>query len=105
MQGGYHVIFLSRESSVQPFVRTIPPLKCADEMAQALLKTSDGNIRFCEDAQKKITPVWGLLQQAVIDKRLLTLHYVTVFEYLAYLEAVARALEVCDSSCGKHFCD
>lgn len=47
-----------------------------------------------DTAQSSLMPVWQLLQKSLAEKRLITIHFVTVFEYLAYLEAVAAMVKV-----------
>lgn len=45
-------------------------------------------------AQSALKPVWELMQKCIAENRLVTIHFVNVFEYLAYLEAAAAVMKV-----------
>jgi hypothetical protein len=94
MQAGYHVIFLSRSSSLQPFVRRLPSLREAAGMLDILSPTTDGSIDLSAAARDAISPMWDVAVDAIKGKKLHTIHFSTVFEYLAYLEVVAQAMRV-----------
>lgn len=85
---------LARQTSLQPFVRCLPALSSADALASVVKEGAEGGLHVAGAAQSSLKPVWELLQQCIAEKRLVTIHFVTVFEYLAYLEAAAAVLTV-----------
>lgn len=93
-QAGYNVIFLTRISARQPFVRQLPSLQSAAGLAELLETDSSQSAKLSEHVQQKIGPDWPLIEQVLRSQRLLTIHFSTVFEYLAYLEAIATDMEV-----------
>lgn len=64
------------------------------ELADVVEKSSEGQLQVTDTAQRHLNPAWGLLQSSVAEKKLITINFVTLFEYLAYLEAVAAVLKV-----------
>jgi hypothetical protein len=78
---------------MQPFARCLPPLASAQELT-SIIEGSADELHVTASAQSYLQPVWQLLQTSISEKRLITIHFGTVFEYLAYLETVAAALKV-----------
>lgn len=95
MQAGYHVVFLTRQSARQPFVRQLPSLCSADVLAELLEASDSATIQLNDLAKQRIEPFWPLINDVLKNHRLLTIHFSTVFEYLAYLEAIAHDLQAC----------
>eukprot|EP00892_Ulva_mutabilis_P007676 jgi/Ulvmu1/5280/UM022_0074.1 len=93
LQAGYDVVLLTRQSARQPFIRQLPSLRNADALGELLQPSESTGIRLCETVRQKILPSWPLIQDVLKNGRLLTVHFSTVFEYLAYLEAIARKLQ------------
>ena len=94
MQAGYFVVHLARQTSLQPFVRCLPALSSADALSCTIQGSCEGGLHVTGSAQNALKPVWELMQKCIAEKRLVTIHFVTVFEYLAYLEAAAAVMKV-----------
>jgi hypothetical protein len=90
------VIFLSRSGSVQPFANHLPTVRCAADLT-ALIRSGEDDSRsvgLTEGAQQALGALWPLYKQVHMEHRLLTVHFTTLFEYLKYLEVIARCLHV-----------
>ena len=99
LQAGYAVIYLARKGCCQPFVNHLPPKESGSDFANFVPLRSDAQTAS-HDAHAGATTlcpehVVALAHQVLSDHRLLTVHFTTVFEYLAYLEVIAIALKVC----------
>jgi hypothetical protein len=94
MQAGYCVVHLSRKTSLQPFVRCLPAMTSAHALFAMVQESPEEGLRVTSTARNSLKPVWQLLKKSIEEKMLMTIHFATVFEYLAYLEAVAAALKV-----------
>lgn len=77
-------------------------MSSAHALSSIVEGTSEAGLHVTSTAQSNLKPVWQLLQKCIAEKRLVTIHFVTVFEYLAYLEAVAAVLKVPHASHAPH---
>ena len=93
MQAGYAVVFLSRKGSLQPYLQHLPRrTEGADVVAylnaQHSVQQGQSGIQLCPDH------IAAAAQAALSEGRLLTVHYNSVFEYLCFLEVIAKAVTV-----------
>ena len=116
LQAGYSVVFLSRKGSFQPFIHSSFPelVEAADLVnlcslgartsgsaptcSDSASEVNASELTFSEEHKARITAGVVAAQAATLQHRLLTIHFSTVFEYLKYLEVIARALQVCYSA-------
>ena len=102
VQAGYAVIFLSRSGSVQPYVNHLPSMATGDDFAHFV---SDPARSAAGALAPNLGCTMDLIQQAhaaISSRRLLTVHFTTIFEYLCYLEVIARGLKVRVGAAAQH---
>lgn len=93
MQAGYAVVFFSREGTLQPFINHLPKLREGADIVPYLPQPSSSGA--APHAGALCSPeVQEQAQRALAQKRLLTVHFTTVFEYICYLEAIAALCQV-----------
>jgi hypothetical protein len=90
------VVFLSRSGSVQPFANHLPTVRCAADLTALIRSGEDESlpVELTVAAQQALRVVWPLYRQVHMEHRLLTVHFTTLFEYLKYLEVIARCVHV-----------
>ena len=94
LAAGYAVLLLSRAGSAQPFAERLQERLDAGGAAGALV--ADGAAVAVAPAAAAVDPLADAVRAAAAadaDGRLLRVPFTTLFEYLRYLEAVARAAE------------
>jgi hypothetical protein len=104
VQAGYAVIFLSRLGSLQPFANQLPQVRCAADLK--LLVDDDGcrspSPRLTDAARSVVRSMWPLYSKAQSEKRLMTVQFTTLFEYLRFLEVTSCCLHVRVSLSASH---
>jgi hypothetical protein len=98
VQAGYAVIFLSRKGSMQPLINHLPPVnEGADIAAYVASKDANSSSNAKSSIECFLPPDIERLAEMAIESdppRLLTVHFTTVFEYICYLEAIAKCCKV-----------
>jgi hypothetical protein len=85
---------------MQPFINHMPPLNQAADIASYCPALTKPSQKFPEESQNvptdKICPsgIQSTVRWALSNKLLLTVHFTTVFEYICYLETIARCCKV-----------
>lgn len=90
LQQGYAVIFLHRQFSLQPFMRTIShPQKT---FLDYLELDADGKVNVSASYQEKLAGTLRKYRQVMDDEQLYKLHFTTIDEYLSLLKTIALLL-------------
>ncbi|KAL4420389.1 hypothetical protein ABPG75_010045 [Micractinium tetrahymenae] len=92
LQAGYAVVFLSRHGSAQPFVSEFQEELGAQTLTDLFELGADGSLHVHGAQQQQIAAAVARVQAVLAEGRYLHLPYTTLFEYLAYLRALAAAL-------------
>lgn len=83
LDAGYHVIFLHRRGSLQPFSRHFMQRNILD-----LLQIEDGKIGIKSDFNEKVSKCLVLYNKAIEENKLLSVDFTTLSDYLYYLRGV-----------------
>lgn len=93
LEAGYGVVFLTRRGSIQPFTVDIST-GSADFVCESLKVNADGNIEAADrEKGERLKCAVKKLHDVKQSGSLLRVEFTTVFEYLKFLEVVARGLE------------
>ncbi|KAK9834914.1 hypothetical protein WJX81_008277 [Elliptochloris bilobata] len=97
LQAGYAVIFLNRKHSIQPFTKGLPSGQILDCLTQVLEPSAAGNgaPEGSEQADRLVRACVATAHEVAARGVLLRVAFETLFEYLAYLRAIAEALRPC----------
>ena len=87
LEEGYSVIMLVRDNAEKPF-QTFLPENCLD-----MFRKEDGKTMLKKTYEDDISEAKARFQKAHLNRRLLTLEYTTIFEFMILLTRVATELD------------
>lgn len=92
LEEGYAVIFLSRTGSTQPFVSDFQEEMGAQTLTKYFQLGEGGSLAVRQDVQAALAVAVGRASNMLSEQSYLHIPFITLFEYLKYLEAIAKAL-------------
>jgi hypothetical protein len=92
LAAGYAVIFLSRAGSAQPFVVDFQESLGVTSLVDIFKLEADGSVCVAVDSHTELAQAARRATQVVQEGTFLQIQFTTLFEYVAYLEALSTAL-------------